>query len=66
MRLGVHSPDLGPRSVPYISLVRAVEASRIEDDKAIRVLLVKNAITTGWDCPRAEVMMSFRRARDRT
>ena len=24
------------------------------------------ALTTGWDCPRAEVMMSFRRAQDHT
>ena len=24
------------------------------------------ALTTGWDCPRAEVMMSFRKARDET
>jgi len=30
------------------------------------VVLFKTALTTGWDCPRAEVMMSFRRAQDPT
>jgi hypothetical protein len=24
----------------------------------------KQSLTTGWDCPRAEVMMSFRKAKD--
>jgi len=30
------------------------------------VLIAKDAISTGWDCPRAEVMVSFRPARDKT
>ena len=30
------------------------------------MLVAKDAISTGWDCPRAEVMVSFRPARDRT
>lgn len=30
----------------------------------IRVVLCKTAITTGWDCPRAEVLLSFRVAND--
>ncbi len=30
------------------------------------MLIAKDAISTGWDCPRAEVMVSFRPARDRT
>jgi len=30
------------------------------------VLIAKDAISTGWDCPRAEVLVSFRPARDRT
>lgn len=46
--------------------VRRVEASRIEDDCHIRVVLFKMNLSTGWDCPRAEVMMSFRRAEDHT
>lgn len=32
----------------------------------MRVLLAKSAISTGWDCPRAEVLVSFRPAKDRT
>ena len=32
----------------------------------MRVLIAKDAISTGWDCPRAEVMVSFRPAKDRT
>jgi type III restriction enzyme len=32
----------------------------------VRVLIAKDAISTGWDCPRAEVMVSFRSATDRT
>ncbi len=29
-------------------------------DTWVRVLIAKDAISTGWDCPRAEVMVSFR------
>ena len=32
----------------------------------IRVLFAKDAVSTGWDCPRAEVLMSFRPAKDQT
>lgn len=42
------------------------EPSRIADDKRIKVVFFKETLTTGWDCPRAEVMMSFRRAVDHT
>lgn len=50
----------GPFSVPYIS------PERVQDASYIRVLLAKDAISTGWDCPRAEVMVSFRPAKDET
>ena len=46
--------------------VRHIEASRIEDDPKVNVVLFKMSLSTGWDCPRAEVMMSFRRAQDHT
>jgi len=36
----------------------------IQDRTEIRVVLCKTAITTGWDCPRAEVLLSFRVAHD--
>lgn len=50
----------GMHSVPYIS------PERVQDASYIRVLLAKDAISTGWDCPRAEVMVSFRSAKDET
>lgn len=46
--------------------IRKIEASRIDGDKSIGVVLFKTNLSTGWDCPRAEVMMSFRRAEDHT
>ena len=38
----------------------------MQDDTWVRVLIAKDAISTGWDCPRAEVMVSFRPASDQT
>ncbi len=52
--------SFGPFSVPYIS------PERVQDATYIRILLAKDAISTGWDCPRAEVMVSFRPAKDET
>ncbi|MDQ5910584.1 MAG: type restriction enzyme [Pseudomonadota bacterium] len=46
--------------------VRRIDASRIEETQNIGVVLFKMSLSTGWDCPRAEVMMSFRRAQDHT
>jgi type III restriction enzyme len=46
--------------------IRKIDASKIQSDAAVRVVFFKMALTTGWDCPRAEVMMSFRRAADHT
>ncbi|MEZ9472774.1 DEAD/DEAH box helicase [Vibrio lentus] len=42
------------------------QPERVQDDTEIRVLIAKDAISTGWDCPRAEVMVSFRPAKDQT
>lgn len=46
--------------------VRYEEPSRIADDRNIRIVFFKESLSTGWDCPRAETMMSFRRATDAT
>lgn len=46
--------------------VHHVEPSEITEDKRIRVVLFKENLSTGWDCPRAETMMSFRHAEDAT
>ncbi len=42
------------------------EPSRIADDRNIRVVFFKENLSTGWDCPRAETMMSFKHANDVT
>ncbi|MBA4492115.1 DEAD/DEAH box helicase [Paracoccus sp. S1E-3] len=58
---GEHTAQtFGAHTVPYIS------PERVQESTWIRVLIAKDAISTGWDCPRAEVMVSFRPARDRT
>ena len=46
--------------MPYIA------PERVQESEGVRVLVAKDAISTGWDCPRAEVMVSFRAATDRT
>lgn len=38
----------------------------IQDDQSVRVVLCKDAISTGWDCPRAEVLVSLRKQEDYT
>ncbi len=50
----------GNRDIPYI------EPQRVQESTWVRILIAKDAISTGWDCPRAEVMISFRAASDRT
>lgn len=46
--------------------MKYVEPSHIAEDKNIRVVFFKENLSTGWDCPRAETMMSFRHATDAT
>lgn len=70
-------PELGGESVanvfgehtdrtygPYTA--RYIEPQRVQESSTVRVLLAKDAISTGWDCPRAEILVSFRRAVDET
>lgn len=57
---GEHAPiTAGDTVIPY------VEPQSVEDREWVRVLFAKTAISTGWDCPRAEVMVSYRPANDR-
>lgn len=52
---GEHSVlKVGAYAIPYSN------PEDIQDDLDIRVVLCKQAITTGWDCPRAEVLLSYR------
>jgi len=58
---GEHTAQtFGGHIVPYIP------PERVQESAWVRVLIAKDAISTGWDCPRAEVMVSFRPAKDRT
>lgn len=58
---GEHAKEsFGPYSVPYLS------PEQIQDHDWVRIVVAKDAISTGWDCPRAEVMVSLRHAKDRT
>ena len=58
---GDHAPvEVGGFSVPYVG------PETVQDRTHIRVLFAKDAISTGWDCPRAEVLVSFRTAKDNT
>ena len=58
---GDHKTEkFGSYEVPYIA------PERVQESTHVRVLVAKDAISTGWDCPRAEVMVSFRSASDKT
>lgn len=58
---GEHKTEtFGRYSVPYIP------PERVQESQWVRILVAKDAISTGWDCPRAEVMVSFRAATDKT
>lgn len=58
---GEHEPIvLGSRTISW------VQPESIQTETNIRVVLAKEAISTGWDCPRAEVLYSERPAKDST
>lgn len=47
-------------TIPY------VKPENVEEQTEIRVLFAKDAVSTGWDCPRAEVIYSRRKRTDST
>ena len=58
---GEHTTQtFGEYRIPYLS------PEQVQDQTWARVLVAKDAISTGWDCPRAEVLVSFRPANDKT
>ena len=70
-------PELGPNAITHVfgdherrylggRAVDWVQPESIQNDIDVRVVLAKQAISTGWDCPRAEVLYSERPARDVT
>jgi len=52
--------EAGSRTIRYL------KPSQIARDRDVKVVFFKTALSTGWDCPQAEVMMSFRKAVDAT
>jgi len=62
----VHTFDTHDKIVIDGVTIHWIEASNIEDDPNVLVVFFKMSLSTGWDCPRAETMMSFRRASDET
>lgn len=52
--------DVGSRRIRYL------RPADIDGDPQVQVVFFKTSLSTGWDCPRAEVIMSFRTARDAT
>lgn len=60
---GEHA-DIGLGGAKYI--VQYVEPQRVQEMNEVRVVFAKEAISTGWDCPRAEVLYSMRPAKDKT
>lgn len=70
-------PELGADAIAHVfgehanielptGTIRYERPEAVQDRMHIRVLFAKDAISTGWDCPRAEVLVSFRPAVDRT
>ncbi|WP_146202658.1 hypothetical protein [Branchiibius hedensis] len=59
---------LGDRATIEVGsyVIPKVAPQDIQHDHGIRVLLAKDAVSTGWDCPRAEVLVSLRPAVDAT
>lgn len=70
--LGPQHPDAyahcfgdAPASITFgLRQVRYLQPSDIEADPQVSVVFFKMSLSTGWDCPRAEVIMSFRVAED--
>ncbi len=58
-------PDVGVLEVAGRK-VRHLAPADIDRDPHALVVFFKESLNTGWDCPRAEVMMSYRPARDAT
>lgn len=70
-------PSLGPKAIAHVfgehepivlgsRIIDWVYPESIQTEEEIRVVLAKEAISTGWDCPRAEVLYSERPAKDAT
>ena len=52
--------EIGTLKIPYL------KPSRIQEEETVKIVLFKTNLQTGWDCPRAETMVSFRKAQEYT
>lgn len=52
--------EIGAYTIPRVA------PQDVEHNLRVRVLLAKDAVSTGWDCPRAEVLVSLRPGKDHT
>ena len=60
-----HSFGDAPATATFgLRSLRYIKPADIEYDLQVRVVFFKMSLSTGWDCPRAEVVMSFRVAAD--
>ncbi len=64
----VHAfPGMGDLTVGSgVGVIQEIEPSAIQDDARAIVVFFKENLSTGWDCPRAETLVSFRTALDET
>ncbi|MCC3299296.1 DEAD/DEAH box helicase [Arthrobacter caoxuetaonis] len=63
----VHSfGEKSPIDLPGGRVIPHMAPELIEENTHVRVVIFKAALTTGWDCPRAEVMVSLRAAKEHT
>lgn len=65
-RAFTHALDSRQDEAVGATTLRYVAPADVDGDPHVRVVFFKTSLNQGWDCPRAEVMMSFRTHRDAT
>lgn len=66
---GVHAPITTTTRLSGVEMPRVVQyiaPTSISQSANLRAVIFMQALTTGWDCPRAEVMVSLRSAQEHT
>ena len=48
----------------YLSEDKSKSENLAKNDNPIQIVFTKTAIATGWDCPRASVLLTFRKSKD--
>ncbi|MDN3905546.1 DEAD/DEAH box helicase family protein [Arthrobacter sp. YD2] len=66
---GEHAPVTTTTRLSGVEMPRVIQyiaPTSIAQSGNLRAVIFKQALTTGWDCPRAEVMVSLRSAQEHT